>query len=317
MTPAEFFNPPVAHGGNVQGDLIPPPEHGVEPGWFGSVEYKLYRTRREGLNFALISGTTAPTPIGRTESLNFDTDSGIHVRAGYKFHDGWDAAFAYNYFRSSAEGAAAAPAGGILYPTLARPGFVDSALTGAATAGFLLNTYDAEFGRRFEVCETIAARVYAGFRFADVNNDFNATYDGRDAVNSAVTTSNSFRGFGPIVGAEGAIALPHRFQLYARANGGLLTGESIYTLTETNQNGQVVYASYENRTRKVVPVGTVGFGVGWHAGRLSARAGYEISYWGSLLDTTRLSSDFSPGKTTTTSESLSLEGLFFRLGWEF
>jgi hypothetical protein len=316
MTPVEF-NQPDAHGPAGHGDLIPPAESGIEPGLFGSVEYKLLRPRREALNYALLSGTTAPTPIGHTESLNFDRNSGIQVRAGYKFHDGWDMAFTYNYFRSTAEGSAAAPTGGILYPTLTRPGFVDSALTGSATAGVLINTYDAEFGRRFELCETVAARVYAGFRFADVNNDFNAAYDGLDAVNSAVLTHNNFNGFGPIVGAEGAIALTPRFQLYARASGGLLTGESTYSLTETNQNGQVVYASYDNRTRKVVPVGTVGIGVGWHAGRLSAKAGYEISYWGSLLDTTRLSSDFSPGKTTTTSESLSLEGFFFRLGWEF
>jgi Legionella pneumophila major outer membrane protein precursor len=316
LTPAELLTPPPP-GLNGHADLVPPPQCNTEGGLFGSVEYLLLRPRREGLQFALLSGTTAPTPIGNTESLNFDLNSGVRVTGGVRLPAGWDAAFTYMYFRSSAEGSAAAPAGGILYPTLTRPGFVDSALVGSATAGVLLNVYDAEFGRRFELGESCSARIYAGFRFADVNQDFNAYYDGLDAAGSTVTTSNVFRGFGPIVGAEGSVGVGHNFSLYARASGGLLTGTSTFNLLETNQHGQSVYAAYESRIRKVVPVAGVGIGAGWRAGRLSIQGGYEITYWGSIVDSPRLSSDFSPGKTTTTTESLSLEGFFVRVGWQF
>jgi Legionella pneumophila major outer membrane protein precursor len=316
LTPAELLTPPPEPGVG-RSDLIPPAETHTEAGLFGSVEYLLLRPRREALDYALVSSTTAPTPIGQTQSLNFDLNSGIRASAGYRFAKGWDAAFTYTYFRSTAEGSAAAPAGGVLYPTLTRPGFVDSALTASATAGVLQNVYDAEVGRRFELGDGFCGRVFGGFRFADIHNDFSAFYNGLDAAGSNVDTHNDFQGFGPIVGVEGAVSVCGNFQLYARASGGLLTGTSKFGLTETNQNGQSVYAAYDSQTRKVVPVANVGIGAGWHSGRLSVRGGYEISYWGSLIDTTRLSSDFSPGKTTTTSESLSLEGFFLRLGWEF
>jgi hypothetical protein len=181
----------------------------------------------------------------------------------------------------------------------------------------LLNVYDAQVGKRFEWGEAGSARVWAGFRFADVHQDFNASYDGRDAAGSAVTTGNTFQGFGPMVGAEGSVGVWHNFSLYGRASGGLLTGTSTFNLLETNQNGQSVYAAYTSSIRKVVPVATVGIGAGWQSGRLSIQGGYEISYWGSIIDSPRLSSDFSPGKTTTTTESLSLEGFFFRVGWTF
>jgi hypothetical protein len=317
LTPTEFLTQPGHEVGGGHADLIPHEEHQAESGLYGTFEYLLLRPRRENLNYALVSNTTAPTPMGQTESLNFDRNSGVRAAVGYRLPENWDATFAYTYFRSSAEGATAAPPGGILYPTLTRPGFVDSAIVGSANAGYLQNLYDAEFGRRFELGETCSARVFGGFRFADIKTDFSASYDGRDAAGSLVSTRNEFQGFGPMVGAEGAISVWRKFQIYARASGGLLTGSSTAGLTETNQNGQSVYASYDSTTRKVVPTCTVGIGAGWQAGRLSVRAGYEITYWGSLIDTTRLSSDFSPGKTTTTSESLSLEGFFFRLGWEF
>ncbi|HEY2784443.1 MAG TPA: Lpg1974 family pore-forming outer membrane protein [Fimbriiglobus sp.] len=320
LTPTEFLSQPghdPVTGSNGRTDLIPLEEPQAESGLVGSFEYLLLRPRRENLGFALVSSTTAPTPIGQTEALNFDRNSGVRAAVGYRFGEGWDASFAYSYFRATAGGSAAAPIGGILYPTLTRPGFVDSALVGSASAGVLQNVYDAEFGRRIACGDSYSARVYAGFRFADITQDFSAIYDGRDAAGSVVSTTNKFQGFGPIVGFEGAITVWRKFQLYGKASGGLLTGTSNAGLTETNQNGQSVYASYDSSTRKVVPTGTVGIGAGWQAGRLSVKAGYEISYWGSLIDTTRLSSDFSPGKTTTTSESLSLEGFFFRMGWEF
>jgi len=316
LTPAELLNPPPP-GVTGRADLVPPPACDTEGGLFGSVEYLLLRPRRESVQYALLSGTTAPTPIGHTESLNYDLNSGIRITAGVLLHAGWDAAFSYTYFRSSAEASASAPPGGILYPTLTRPGFVDSALVGAAAAGVLLNVYDAEVGKRLDWGETGRARVWAGFRFADVTQNFNAFYDGRDAAGSAVTTRNVFQGFGPMVGAEGSIGVWHNLSLYARASGGLLTGTSTFDLVETNQHGQSVYAGYESRIRKVVPVAGVGIGLGWQAGRLSIQGGYEINYWGSIIDSPRLSSDFSPCKTTTTTEALSLEGFFFHVGWAF
>lgn len=320
LTPTSILTQPgheAAGGHNGHGDLIPHEEHHAEPGFYGTFEYLLLRPRRGNLGYALLSTNNAPTPVGQIEALNFDLNSGVRASVGYKMAENWDAAFTYMYFRANAEGTATAPAGGVLYPTLTRPGFVDSAINAAANAGVLINTYDAEFGRRFAAGESCTARVFAGFRFADVNQDFSATYDGRDAAGSVVSTRNDFQGFGPIVGVEGAFTVAHRFQFYARASGGLLTGSDSAGLIETNQFGQSVYANYSSNTRRVVPVGTVGIGVGWQAGRLSLRGGYEVSHWGSLIGTTRLSSDFSPGKTTTTYESLSLEGFFFRIGWEF
>src|SRR5207245_421266 len=76
FTPAELLAP-AAPGG----DILPPPApaHHEPGGFFAWGEYMLLRPTRGAFDYALVSRTTAPTPIGRLEVLDYDVRGGFRA----------------------------------------------------------------------------------------------------------------------------------------------------------------------------------------------------------------------------------------------
>src|SRR5262249_26412402 len=98
-----------------------------------SAEYLLVRPRRRDLDFALVDPFDAFTPEGKLKSVEWPTVSGLRAGIGYRPADScWETMFTYMYLHSGDDRGAAAPPGGVLYPTLTRPGIVDRALTANA-----------------------------------------------------------------------------------------------------------------------------------------------------------------------------------------
>src|SRR5205823_1523142 len=152
----------------------------------------------------------------------------------------WDATFEYTYFRSSADRVIAAPPGGTLYATLTRAALNDQATTAFADASFEYNVFDTVLGRRIVLDEMTALRLFGGFRFASIRQDFAAQYDGGDAIVGRVATATNFDGFGPLVCGEMSVNLHGGFHLYARGSAALMTGSLRNPFTETNNAGQTL-----------------------------------------------------------------------------
>jgi hypothetical protein len=210
-----------------------------------------------------------------------------------------------------------APPGGVLLPTLTRPGLTDTVAFAGADANLQYNVYDAMVARRFAVDEHLALRMLGGMRFADIRQSFNAYYDGIDALQASVRTQSNFQGFGPIVGGEAVWAGWRGFNLYAKASGGMLTGTSSNPLLEGNGNGRAVFANTSYDVRTVVPFTSVGVGGGWQYRTFSVRAGYEITNYFGLINQPRFTDDVSNGKFVPTTGNFSLEGLFVQATVQF
>lgn len=300
------------HAGHLN-PLVP-----EEKGVFVNAEALIFRPRRGAFDFAVVNQTNGLAVAGPIQSINYDLTAGVRGEVGYQFgHCGWDVLFGYTYFRSSAEGAAAAPAGGVLLPTLTRPGLVTQATTAVATANLEYNLYDMFVGKRFVVDDNFAVRTFGGLRFANIRQDFQANYDGLDANGAGVRLRSDFQGFGPVAGAEAVLVGDYGFHLYARASGGLLTGLSKNPYTEVNNVGLTVYSDTGYDLRKVVPVLSVGVGGGWQYKSVTVRAGYEITNYFDLIDQPRFTDDVTPGKFVPRTANLSLEGLFVQVGVQF
>ena len=317
LTPPELHGD---HGGshaNGHGEVCPPASHG-EGGFSGVAEYLLMRPRRGLFDFAIRDPNQNLVPEGSLRSLNYELRSGIRAGISYRVPESeWDFQVAYTYFRSNASATESAPAGGTLYATLTRPGLNDEVLTATASGKLAYNVYDAVIGRRFTLDERASVRAFAGLAWATINQDFNADYNGLDANQGRVTTQSNFNGFGPLVGMEGQFAVTEHWHLYARGVGGLLTGTVKNPIAETNNAGLTTYANLSYDTRKVVPLASLALAGGWHSGRVTARAGYEITNWFGLIDQPRLTGELSEGKVVTRSADLSLEGLFVHVGLSF
>ena len=306
-----------AHGGHgeVPGHLNPAaPEHG---GVFATAEFLLLRPRRGAFDFAIPSTAGGLSTTGPVRSLNYELRAGVRTELGYRFASGWEVSGGYTYFHSSAFDAGFAPAGNVVLPTLTRPGLTNTALFAGADANLDYNVYDLLFGRRVAVDDHVAVRAFAGVRFASIHQCFNAFYDGIDARAAAVSAPSAFEGFGPVVGGEAVWAGVRGFHLYARVNGGVLTGPADNPLRETNSAGRTVYVNTAYDVRKTVPFAGVGVGAGWQYRTVSLRVGYEITHWFGLIDQPRFVDDVARGAVLTRPANLSLEGLFVQAGLAF
>ena len=319
LTPPGFAtDAPAVHPAyhEVPGHLKPAaPEEG---GPFFSGEFLTLRARRSAFDYAIPGDTAGLVPVGPIRSLNYDFQPGFRGELGHRFGgSGWEAYLGYTYYHTSAIDKLVAPAGQVIFPTLTKPGLTNTANYASSSAGLTYNSYDLLLGKRFAVDEHLALRLFGGLRFATLQQNFNAFYEGIDARSAAVTANSKFQGVGPIFGGEAVWAGWRGFHLFAKASGGLLTGMSDNPLIESNNTGNTLYANTANDIRKVVPVASVGVGAGWQYRTVSLRVGYEITNYFGVIDQPRFTDDVGLGKITTRSSDLSLEGLFVQFGLTF
>jgi len=321
LTPPEFADlipPPDSHGhghGGVPGCLTPTvPAHA---GFYGTAEYLLYRPRSGSFDYALVNANGGLATNGPIQTLSYGEGSGFRVEGGYHFKTNWDVAFAYTYLQADGTSGVVASGAQVILPTLTRPGLIDNATSATAEATLNYNLYDMVAGKRIALDENFAFRGFAGFRFAQINQQFNTLYNGLDAQLAAVNIRSRFNGFGPLIGGEAILSGWHRFHGYARASGGLIAGRSLNPIVETNNSGATSYVNTQNDVRKVVPVASIAIGGGWQFRTVSIRAGYEVTQWFGLSEPARFVDDVGQGKISTRPSNLSLEGFFIQFGLTF
>ena len=316
------LTPPELHGSGHDGGHGEAhcAEHAIheEGGFSMAAEYLLMRPRRGLFDFAIRDPNQNLIPEGALLSPNYQLRSGVRAAIDYRVPQSeWDFQTAYTYFRSNANAFATAPIGGTLYATLTRPGLNDEVTSAVASASLEYNVYDAVIGRRFVLDEHATIRAFGGFAFAQIRQSFDVRYDGGDANLGRVLTRSNFNGFGPLFGVEGQFAVTEHWHVYARGVGGLFTGTARNPILETNNAGLTTYANLTFDTRKVVPMASFALAGGWTSGRVTFRAGYEITNWFGLIDQPRLTGELSEGKVVTRSADLSLEGFFAHFGLTF
>ncbi len=287
-------------------------------GFYGTAEYLLLRPRRGAFDFGIVDPNRDLVPGGTLESLNYEQRSGVRAGLGYRFKDSaWAAGFTYTFLRSGADRTIDAPAAGLIYPTLTRPGLVDNAGFAQATASLEYNTFDVEVSRYVHVDERLNLRLYGGARFATIRQDFDALYDLRDANLSRVMTKSNLEGFGPLLGGEATLTVYKGFHLYGKTSGALLSSRLVNPISETNNGGNTTFAAVDYRTRRVVPTMAAGIGGGWQRRGVSVRIGYEVTNLFNAIDQVRFTNDLAEGKVTTRQADLSLEGLFVQFAVQY
>jgi hypothetical protein len=179
------------------------------------------------------------------------------------------------------------------------------------------NVFDLEFGHTFRPCENVSVRVFAGPRFADIDQEFGAVYDGLDADRDRVGSRLNFDGGGARVGGEGNWAVWQGVGLYARGAASLLAGDFRATLTEANSDGTAPIVGVTDRFRKLVPVLELGLGLSYQYRGWRVAAGYEFINWFGLLDTPDFVSDTHFGKVARRVGDLGFDGLVLRAEYAY
>ena len=206
----------MKHGGEATGG-----------GWYAFGDLLIMRPRRPATDFAIVDGANDLVPRGRPSSVLYNTEAGFRVGGGYALENGWSVGGTYTYFRNSDQRGLVAPPNGLIYPTLTRPGLIDSVTQANANLRLEYNVFDIDAMKKICVDESFAMKWGAGFKFVSIKQDLLAGYNGRDANNARVRSLNDFYGAGPTFGGEAQWNMMNGFGAYGKASGGLLDRKSV------------------------------------------------------------------------------------------
>src|SRR5262245_37487926 len=281
-------------------------------------EYLFLRPRRQGNDFAIADPNDDGVVEGPVQALNSGFASGFRIGAGYRrCGSPWQFDFSYTWFRARDEVSVNAPAGGILWATQTRPGIIEVANTATASTRWAHDIFDMLLSRDFQGEAGVGLRLQAGARIAHIGQDFNAFYDGLNAAQTQVATGFDFVGAGPMIGGEISWLGWRNLSIFGFGRGGLLLGVTNFDVRETDGNGLTENGDITDRSPVTIPVVEMGLGLAWQYRNWNIRAGYEISNWFQMVSTPDFVDDVNRGHLTRRQSNYSVDGLFFRLGYNY
>lgn len=338
--PPDFIPPappaPATSGPPAKPELMPPPrrdpadvspvprhpaapvevesaEHGGLGPFFFDGEFFLLAPRRRGQDYALVGSAPLGTPIGTIRSVEGDYDPGFRIGAGYRFpEEGWQVFGRYTYWHSAAnDRVQAAGPGQRVFATLTHPAFVVEVGSASASNSINMNVFDVELARRFEMGERAQMRLFAGPRFANLDQRFTANYAGVDVVTSTVNRKVTFDGGGLRLGGQANFEVFQHIGLYLRGSTGLMTGRVRSSLGEVS-NGAIVVNAVD-RFNRIVPTADLGIGLSYELGGwLRLSAGYEFNNWFGVVERFDFVDDAHVAKMARRADDLGFDGVFFR-----
>jgi hypothetical protein len=309
--PAVDFSP-TGEGDQDEGSYF----HGL----YFTGDYLLLLPRRNALDYAIVSPNSTQTPGGSVVSADYNTESGFRIGTGYKVPgQDWTVGVTYSNFSSHGDTSAAAPAGGALYATLTRGGSYDQVDTASAASNIDYNVIDIDISHRIKVSETFNVNVFGGGRFAWIDQELSAVYNGGPdhAVNDTVTSPVYFNGAGLTFGSEAQWNLWNGLGIYAKARGSLLSGQFRNFLTETTNNNSVVIVNVNEKYDQIVPVAELGMGLNYCSEHWHLSIGYELANWFSMVNSIYFPDAANIGQVGRRTSDLSIEGLAVQLGLVF
>jgi hypothetical protein len=283
-----------------------------------SLDYKLWRPRRQANDFAIADPNVDGVVEGPIQSLNPGFDSGFRIAADYRrTRSNWDVEFAYTYFRAYDSLAVNAPAGGLLWATQTRPGIIEVADTATATSRFQHDVFDLAVGHTFQFDPNFIVRLQGGARIGHIAQDFSAFYNGGNAVDTQVASGFDFVGAGFMLGGEAHWAIWRGFSLFGQSRIGMLLGATDSYLRETDSNGVIINSSVTERASVAVPVLEMAIGLEWTRGKWTFGAGYEVGNWFQIISTPDFADDVTRGRLIRRQSNYSVDGLFFRVAYTY
>ena len=282
-------------------------------GWTAQVDYLNWSLRRGDLDFAIpTDDSTLAVGAGSVHRLEFGRDSGVRAGIGYRTRTGWELAFRYTRFHTSASASAEEPVGGNLWATRSHPNRNEEAQTATAQGSLDLDVFDLEAGHAFEINRFTSLRLFGGLRWANIDQALQFGYDGRDFDNGVVSLPVGFNGFGIPLGLEGRWRLCRGWSLFGRGTGSVMYGNFHSRMLETNVSGADMIVDVSDNYRQVVPVLEAAVGTSWRNDWLEVSGGYEFAGWLNLGNRSSFVNEQHEGLYVPEATDLLMDGLFIR-----
>lgn len=262
-------------------------------GFIGFAEALAWKARRNGLDYASFNNpvTTTPTSL---RSLDYDWQGGVRGGIGYRFASGWEAQWNYTHYRTSDSDSidtAAVPNNALL----STRSVLDVEMTEVGASSSLnYNVHDLEVGKRFCLDCKSDMRLFAGFRWADIDQDFDSTYAYQDLFSRTITgeiaNPINMQGYGLRAGMQGRWKWGRGFSLFAQGAGSVLVGE-FKTRQYEEDTDTGVLINFQDSYSQAVPVLEAAAGLAWQRGPWEVSGGYELNSWFNMASLNRASYD--------------------------
>lgn len=310
---------PVVPGAASLIDNSPASEKGESKSglWVLDGEYLLMAARQSNQQYAVLGTSPVLGPVGSIKSVD---DSGYHsgfrLGSSYRFPgEDVEVAFRYTFLHAADNSGAGAPPGQVLFATETHPGLVVQVQSANARDSVNLNVLDLEIAQRFDISESMIGRVFAGPRFASIDQKSDITYAGGDANRDDVRRRLFFNGGGVRAGGEVQWKFWDHMGTYFRGSGSMMAGRFRSEYSETANNVAVV--GVNEKFNRVIPNVEMGLGLQYQTGSLRLSVGYEfITYFG-MVDNVDFVDDANPAKIGRKTGNLSLDGIVFRSEYAF
>lgn len=259
-------------------------------------------------------GSSLAIGAGGTHRVGFDQAAGFRVGIGHMTKAGWAVGFDYTDFSTSGEDRTERPGGiGQLFSTLSHPGGPEEADLAIATTSLDFATYDLTAATRVVDKHFRSIDVFAGLRWATIDHELNADFDGRDFVNGEINDRMELNAFGMMFGAEGHWRMAEGWFLFGRSSLAAMYGDVRNTRIETNLNGFEQLVDFQDEyTTPLFNVETR-LGIAKSLGCFELRFGYDFNIWTGIGNRIRFSDDIEETAYAPADGDMLLEGLFFQL----
>lgn len=290
-----------------------PPQPKLPVIW-GRVDLLSWTPHMRGLDYAASeTGSALVLGTGRSHEVELDRDTGLRAHLGVLNHAGWGVDFGYTHFGSEGRDETLRPPGtGQLFSTFSHPGGPEEADRASAFTSLDYDVFDV--AARFGVIKncTVGIDLFAGLRWADINQEIQVDYDGRDFVNGVLTDVGDVNAFGIRSGLDGRWFMGSHWSAFSSTSVAAMYGKFDYHRFESNINGTQVQVDFRDTyTQPIFNLESrIGLGYTFHSWRFSG--GYELAVWTNLGDRLRFVDDIEEGGLAALPGDLLLEGFFFR-----
>jgi hypothetical protein len=281
-----------------------------QPALFGYADYLNWAARRPGLDFAAVvplpAPPGAPVPLV-TDALDLGRSGDVRVGIGYRFAAGWDLALNYTHFYTANQASVSQGASGTWELLATRSLFDTIPMNSIEADGSLrLNMLDLEANWRSLLDDTLGFRAFAGFRWAEIDQQFDNTYQyvlGFTPITGTIHLPSNMNAEGIRFGAELEWRAGYGLRIFGRGAQSLLLADFHMRHFESDTRSATPLLNVPVNTSQIVPVLEAAAGIAWGRGPWEISAGYEMSNWFNMADLDR------------TSESLFIDGAFVRLAF--
>lgn len=256
-------------------------------------------------------GTSLAIGAGETQRVSLNRDAGFRIELGHMTKAGWSLSAAYTHLQSDGSANVERPAGiGQLFSTLGHPGGPEEADVASATTSLDFNVFDLAARTRIVDQRFRRVEILGGLRWANIDHELNATFDGRDYVNGLIADRMEVNAFGLFVGGLAEWRMAGTWSIFGQASGGVLYGQMSNTRVETNLNGLEQLVDIKDEYGQPIFNFDTRVGIAKRCGQLDIRVGYDVNVWTGIGDRIRFTDDIEEASYNASSGDLLLQGMF-------